>query len=99
MGISGHYFSKNITTTTTDQDIINTIRVMLNNRHISVKKVTVISSSEFTVSINDVGFSDVYQDVDLIYKLSLGADDVSINKMVIHESGITVFVAIVFKNE
>ncbi len=96
MGINGKYYAKSITTSVADQDLVTTMETALDEAEILIKKLTLISSSEFTVSINGNEFSDMYKDTDNLYKMSLDAEDVIVESLVIHESGITIFLAMVY---
>jgi hypothetical protein len=97
MNINGNYFAKSITTSGADQDLITTMKTTLAiTDALIAKKITLISLSNFTVSVNGVGYSDVFLDVDNLYKLSLDGIDVSISSLKIHESGIALFFAMVF---
>lgn len=97
MNVSGKYFAKSITTSGADEDLITTMKTALAiTESLIAKKITLISLSQFTVSVNGVGYSDVFLDVDNLYKLSLDAVDVAISSLKIHESGVALFLAMVF---
>ena len=96
MGLNGKYFSKSILTAGADEDLLATLKTDLSIDHLMAKKLTLITSETITVNINGVGFSELYADLDGVSRLSLDADDVNVGSVVVHESGSTVFIAVVF---
>ena len=94
--MSGSYYSNNFTTSSPDQDILVSFVSQVGGENITLRKMTLISTTNISVSINGVAHSKLFQDVDGFYKLSLSADDVLVSSIKILENSSTVFLAGVF---
>ena len=96
--IQGKYFSFTSASVVAGTDLITTAETLSGQSNIIAKKITIISSGSLAIDINGLGaYSTLYQDADLLYKLSLGENDCVISSLVIgQDSGSPVFVAMVF---
>ena len=97
MSLGGRYYAKTITTAGADEDIMATLRTASGDTSlIQAKKITIITQATITVSINGSPFSDMYVDLDGVSRLSLDGGDVYASHIVVHQSGIILFVAIIY---
>ena len=98
--IQGTFYSNTITTSGSGsggEDLISDIKTTLGLTSMVVKKMTLISSSNISVDINNLGtYSKLFADADGNYKLSLDAIDCSISSVKILEKSVAVWIAVVF---
>lgn len=97
--IYGKYFSYTAGSVVAGQDLISLAKTRMGTTdNVSARKMTVIASGSLAFSINGMAASStLFQDVDLLYKLSLDADDVIVKSFVVNQtSACPVFVAMVF---
>jgi hypothetical protein len=98
--IQGAFYSNTITTSgdgSGGEDLITDIKTTLGLTSMVVKKLTLISSSNISVDINNLGtYSKLFADADGNYKLSLDSLDCSISSVKILEKSVAVWIAVVF---
>lgn len=96
--IQGRYYSFTSASVVAGTNLIETVKTRIGNNNLVARKLTLISSGSLAIDINNLGvYSTLYQDVDLLYKLSLGEDDCVISSLVIGETTTSpVFLAMVF---
>lgn len=98
LGIQGRFFSFTSASVSANQDLIARAETLTGISNIVAKKITLISSGSLAIDINGLGVnSTLYQDADLLYKLSLDARDVEVSSLVIGQtSACPVWLALVF---
>ena len=96
--IQGKYFSFSASSVDAGTDLITKAKTLTGLTDIVAKKITLISSGSLAIDINDLGVdSTLYQDSDLLYKLSLDNFDCNVRSLVVGETtGSPVFLAMVF---
>ena len=96
MAINGKYYSAYLTTELAG-DLLDLVKADLGVDSLMVKKMTLITTSDLHIDINNTGFySSLYLDLDAIYKVSLDGFDVVISSLVTQEAGISVFLAVIY---
>jgi len=96
--IQGRYFSFSSGSVTAGTDLIASAETLTGISHINARKLTLVASGSLAIDINHLGVdSTLFQDVDLLYKLSLDSDDCLVSSLVVSEtSACPVFLAMVF---
>jgi len=96
----GKYYSNTFTTgsVTGGEDLISKIETAVGEPKIMVKKLTYIATGSYGVDINNSGvYSQLFQDSDGYWKLSLDANDVLINTFKIQETSASgIFLAVIY---
>jgi hypothetical protein len=97
-GIQGKYFSFSASSVDAGTDLITSAQTLTGISKIVAKKITLISTGSLALDINNLGVdSSLYQDSDLLYKLSLDSYDCTINSLKVNvTTACPVFLAMVF---
>jgi hypothetical protein len=97
-GIQGKYFSFSASSVDAGTDLISKAKTLTGFTDIIAKKITLISSGSLSIDINGTGVnSTLYQDSDLLYKLSLDSYDCIVRSLEVKETSASpVFLAMVF---
>lgn len=97
MAINGKYFAKTLTTTGANEDLISKLKTELGITAMSVKKLTLCTSGEVHISVNNNAYSDMYLNSDLVYSVSLNEEDVFVTSLRVLEGSATgLFLAVVY---
>lgn len=96
--LQGQYYSFSTGSVVAGTDLIEVAETTLNRSNIVARKITLISSGSVALDINNLGTSStLFQDVDLLYKLSLDGEDCLISSLVITQTtACPIFLAMVF---
>ena len=94
----GKYFSFTSASLAAGTDLIAEAERLSGQTGITAKKLTIIASGSLSIDVNNLGAnSTLFQDSDLYYKLSLGANDCLVGSLVVGETTASpVFLAMVF---
>lgn len=97
-GLYGKYYSELLSTTEAGEDLITKLKTSLGVSRMTVKKLTLICSTEIHVDVNSTGvYSDLWLDTDSTYRLSLDGNDVLISTLLVEEESISdIFVAVIY---
>ena len=85
----GKFYSNTFTTgsVTGGEDLIAKVETAIGEPKINVKKLTYIASGSYAIDINNSGvYSQLYEDSDGKYKLSLDANDILVNTFRVQET-------------
>lgn len=96
--LQGSYFSHEFATLSANDDLMELMATELGVSKVVAKKLTLVSEGAITLDINNLGvFSDIYEDTDGLYKLSLDASDCVVSSLVVeNDCLVPVFLAIIF---
>jgi len=94
----GNYFSFTSACVVAGTDLITVAETLSGKSNILATKLTLISSGSIAIDINGLGaYSTLYEDADLLYKLSLGDGDCLVGSLIVQgDSASPVFLAMVF---
>jgi hypothetical protein len=95
MPIQGKYVSK-IYTTTSSQDIIASLRTLTSDPRLTARKISVIANGTMTFTVNGGTASDAYVDAASVARVNLDADDVEVNSFIVTQSGLTLWVGVIY---
>ena len=96
MALNGAYYS-NYFTSEAEGDLIAQLKTELSVSNILIKKMTLISDTDITLSVNGNTGSHLFLNPnDSLYSLSLGENDVSVNSLVVTEAGASIFLAVIY---
>jgi hypothetical protein len=95
MPIQGKWVSK-IYTTTTNQDLIASLRTLTSDTKLVARKMTVIANGTMTFTVNGGTASDAYVDAASVARVNLDADDIEVNSFIVSQSGLTLWVGVIY---
>lgn len=96
-GIAGKYFSGSIVTSSTDEDLIKTLKTLTGENSLTIQKMTLITTSNIHLKVGASNvYSTLYLNADGNYALSLDSNDVLVSTLIIKESGTSLFIASVY---
>ncbi len=94
------YYSTFVSTTGANENLLDKISYLLHVENLLVYKMTLYSDTAISVSINDGGYSTLYEDANGKYSLSFDKGDIYAESVRVLEDSIdNIFVAIIYTAE
>lgn len=96
--IQGKYFSFTTASAVAGEDLMTKAKALTGETNMTAKKLTLISSGSLSIDVGGWGvYSTLYQDADLLFKLSLDSKDCMINSLVLGQTTASpIFLAMVY---
>ena len=96
--VAGRYYSNNITTSGSGNDLFDTIKTDLSLDRVTARKLTFVTSSgSVSVDVNNTGFwSPLWGDANGNYGLNFDEDNIMVNSLKIREDARICFIAIIY---